>query len=78
MYFFLWNNYSNKIVFDKTLALLNQLKKLNTIAKIRKGAIFWKQPLDNILFKMSYFSSIFPLALVNLGPLQLLVSKVNS
>ena len=78
MYFFLLNNYSNKIVFDKALALLNQLKKLNTIAKIRKGAIFWKQPLDNILFMMSYFSSIFPLTLVNLGPLQLLVSKVNS
>ena len=25
------------------------------IAKITKGAAFWKQPLGNILFKMLYF-----------------------
>ena len=33
MYFFLLTNYSNYIVFDEALALLDQLKK--AVAKIR-------------------------------------------
>ena len=32
------------------------LKK--AIAKITKGRAFWKQPLNNILFKMLYFKFI--------------------
>ena len=40
MYFFLLTNYSNYIVFDKALALLDWLKK--AIAKIRKEVTFWK------------------------------------
>ena len=52
MYFYLMTNYSNYVAFDKALALLNGPKK--TIGKIRKGATFWKQPLDNVLSKI-YF-----------------------
>ena len=53
MYFFLLTNYLNYVVFDEALALPDQLKKSNN--KNYKGATFWKQPLDNILFKMLYF-----------------------
>ena len=53
MHFFLLTNYFNYVVFDEALVLLDRFKKSNS--KIRKGARFWKQRFDNILFKMLYF-----------------------
>ena len=37
----------------KHLDYWNGLKK--EMSKIKKGATFWKQPLDNILLKILYF-----------------------
>ena len=45
----------NHIAFDEALALQDQLtkkKKKKTIAKFRKGTMFQKKLLNNILFKM--------------------------
>ena len=54
MYFFLLTYYSNNVVFYEIIALTDWFKK-KTIAKITKGATFWKYPLDNTLFRMLYF-----------------------
>ena len=54
MYFFLLTKYFNYVAFDKYLHYWVDFKK-KAIAKITKGAAFWKQPLGNILFKMLYF-----------------------
>ena len=54
MYFFLLTSYSNYVAFNEALALLDPLKK-KAVTKIRKGVTFWKQPLDNIMFKIIYF-----------------------
>ena len=50
MYFLLFTNYSNYIVFDKALTLLDQPKK--TIAKTTKRVRSLKQSLKNLPFKM--------------------------
>ena len=50
MHFLLLTNYSNYVVFDEALTLLDRLKK--TIAKTTKGVTSLKQSLENLLFKM--------------------------
>ena len=60
MHFLLLTNYSNYIVFDEALTLLDRLKK--TIAKTTKGVTSLKQSLENLLFKMSHLISSILLA----------------
>ena len=53
MYFFLLTSYSNYVAFDDK-HLHDWISFEIVKAKIRKGAEFWKQPLDNIFVKMLY------------------------
>ena len=55
MYFLLLTNYSNYIVFDEALALLDRLK--TTMTKITKGVTSLRQSLEILLFKLLYLSS---------------------
>ena len=55
MYFFLMTNYSNYVASDEAYWI--EFNK--AIAKIRKGATFCKQPLDNILFRCYTFKFIY-------------------